>query len=296
MSVVDQAEIDQNSDYPLQGLTDDRYYLICGAGLIDGAGLVKKEDHAPQDDIIPPESKLFYQGPVSAAVLVCAQFIIYSTHTIEDLEALNAEEVVDAVRRFFEGTFAAAHGGEKVVPYLIPILDKVPPLYPNLIKDVLRLMTIKGLNAMNEDNKVRLKELAARSLRITVAANDGAKMVQDGRMPQYNSKTHTFAQFHWDDAVMIIGLTTRVDLNYRAARVIRPMLNAKERIGVELMIGDEKVSIKEGNLVHIPGEASLAREIFRKMPYDDKQCLSLFFHANEASTIVAPGVRVAKIS
>ena len=99
----------------------------------------------------------------------------------------------------------------------------------------------------------------------------------------------------WDDVVYVSGLVGRMDLNNRAARIIAPV-NDKGRMGVEFMIGMERVRVKLDNLTKIESAEDLKREPFCGMSETERTDVAMFFWSNEGSVKVAPGLRVHNIA
>lgn len=87
----------------------------------------------------------------------------------------------------------------------------------------------------------------------------------------------------WDDAVMVTRLDRRQDLNNRAGRVCKMKPRADGRVGIEMLIGMERVWVNEANLVHVPDASVLRDETFAEMPEADLADLGMFLFANESS-------------
>ncbi len=96
-------------------------------------------------------------------------------------------------------------------------------------------------------------------------------------------------QLQWDDAVMVTGLKGRQDLNNRAGRVCKMEPRSDGRVGIEMLIGMERVWVKEANLVHVSDASVLENDTFAEMPESDLTDLGLLFFANEGSTRI-PGL------
>lgn len=95
------------------------------------------------------------------------------------------------------------------------------------------------------------------------------------------------AQYQWDDLVYIHGLERRVDLNNRGARVCERTPRADGRVGVEMMLGQERVWIKACNVKLVPSASALTEAPFKDMHDKEIQDMQLFFAANEGSTRLA---------
>ena len=96
--------------------------------------------------------------------------------------------------------------------------------------------------------------------------------------------------FRWDDLVLIQHLTSRSDLNGRAGRVCKLQPRFDGRVGVELMIGSERLWVKPRNLLLIENEDALENEPFKsRMSNDEIVDCKLFFCANKNS-VVFPGI------
>ena len=90
--------------------------------------------------------------------------------------------------------------------------------------------------------------------------------------------------FNWDDAVYVHDLTGRRDLNNRAARVWGIAPRSDGRIGIEMMLGSERVWIKPSNITLISDEEALKSPPFNGMSSDEISDLKMFFWANAGST------------
>jgi hypothetical protein len=98
------------------------------------------------------------------------------------------------------------------------------------------------------------------------------------------------ATLSWDDAMMVMGLKNRTDLNNRAARVLSDEPREDGRLPVELFIGQERVWVKRQNLAGpIVNEAALKDPLYKEMPDIDRDDVALFFRCNMNSTRV-PGL------
>ncbi len=89
--------------------------------------------------------------------------------------------------------------------------------------------------------------------------------------------------YEWDDVVFVSGLQGRPDLNNRAARVCKMAPRADGRIGIEMMIGMERVWIKPANLTLIPDAKALSQPPFNALSSEEATDVGMFFFANEGS-------------